>query len=347
MNNKLVVTLLALLFVATACSSSTSSSNSTSSSGQPASSPTIGSIPKLPGQQVWKQNVSSFLFGTNDTQEWATNNVETSTAIQQSLKAAHMTLMRTFFFDKSLADGHATTDTEIEQRLTTIENSGMTCLGVLDNIYNAAFNEHVVTYAGNRCLLYEFGNEADMANVSIDAYLAQWNAQIPRLRQINPQAKFIGPVTYNKEGNHGFMRNFLVGVKASGILPDAVSFHWYPCYYDSESACMAHANEAKQAVLDVRSLVRSILGRELPVGISEWNFDPGNPPPSYGDNASFMTQFTTLALVAMAQAGTAFACQFDAASYSGYGRLDMFDVDNNQPKPQFLTIQKLIQSYRP
>src|SRR5437868_1587661 len=32
----------------------------------------------LPGQQRWKENVSSFLFGTNDTQEWVPNNVETS-----------------------------------------------------------------------------------------------------------------------------------------------------------------------------------------------------------------------------------------------------------------------------
>lgn len=344
MHNKVVVTLMILVLVATACSSSASSS------GRPqgiASTATTSGSTMLPGQQVWKQGVSSFLFGTNDTQEWAANNVETSAAIQQSLKAAHMTLMRTFFFDKSLADGHATTDTEIEQRLKTIENSGMTCLGVLVNIYNVAFNEHIVTSAGNRCLLYEFGNEADLANVPIDAYLAQWNAQIPRLRQINPQAKFIGPVTYTSEGNRGFMRNFLVGVKASGVLPDAVSFHWYPCYNDAESDCLGHATDAKQAVLDVRSLVRSILGRDIPVGISEWNFDPGNPPPSYGDNASFMTQFTTNALLAMMQAGAAFACQFDAASYSGYGRLDMFDIGNDQPKPQFLAIQKLIQSYRP
>ena len=69
---------------------------------------------ELPGLQVWKQGVSSFLFGANDTQEWSQNNVETSPAIQGALKAAHFSLMRTFFFDKSLADGHATTDAEIE-----------------------------------------------------------------------------------------------------------------------------------------------------------------------------------------------------------------------------------------
>src|SRR5205823_7935665 len=58
--------------------------------------------PPLPGQEIWKDGVSSFLFGTNDTQEWLDNNVETNAGIQQALKDAHFTLMRTFFFDKSL-----------------------------------------------------------------------------------------------------------------------------------------------------------------------------------------------------------------------------------------------------
>jgi hypothetical protein len=42
----------------------------------------------LPGQQIWKDGVSSFLFGTNDTQEWSDTNVETSPAIQKALKNA-------------------------------------------------------------------------------------------------------------------------------------------------------------------------------------------------------------------------------------------------------------------
>ena len=63
--------------------------------------------------------------------------------------------------------------------------------------------------------------------------------------------------------------------------------------------------------------------------------------------SSFITRFTIDALHSMAQAGVAFACQFDAASYSGYGHLDMFQVDTAQPKPQFYAIKDLIQQYRP
>jgi hypothetical protein len=66
-------------------------------------------------------------------------------------------------------------------------------------------------------------------------------------------------------------------------------------------------------------------------------------PPSYGDIPAFITQ----ALLSMMSAGAAFACQLDAADYGGYGRLDMFDVNNNSPKPQYYAIANLIQLYRP
>lgn len=325
-----------MLFSSVGCSSNALQKSSLSSLAQ-----------RLPGLQIWKQGVSSFLFGANDTQEWSQNNVETSPTIQGALKDAHFSLMRTFFFDKSLADGHPTTDVEIEQRLKTVENSGMTCLGVLHNIFNVEFDKHVVTYAGSRCQLYEFGNEPDYNGISIETYLKQWNNTVPLLRKINPKAKFIGPVTYNDQGNKGFMRAFLVGVKASGILPDAVSFHWYPCYQDTQESCLSKAGSYGQVAEGVEASVREILGKDLPVGITEWNYDPGNPPPAYGDDPNFITRFSTDALHSMALAGVAFACQFDVASYGGYGRLDMFNVETNLPKPQYYAMKKLIQLYRP
>jgi lysophospholipase L1-like esterase len=333
------VLVMIVTFFSIACSPTIQQSSSTTSSKPQ------GTV-KLPGQQIWKQGVSSFLFGTNDTQEWADNNVETNPDMQRALKDAHFTLMRTFFFDKSLADGHPTNDTEIEQRLKTIENSGMTCLGVLYNIFDVNFDKHVVTYAGPRCQMYEFGNESDYTGISIEAYLKQWNTIIPLLRRINPHAKFIGPVTYNDQGNHDFMRTFLEGVKESGVLPDAISFHWYPCYQDTRESCLAKASGYGEVAMRVQSLVQTILGKDLPIGITEWNYDPGNPPPTYGDDPKFITQFSTNALNSMAEAGVAFACEFDAASYSGYGRLDMFDVNTNQPKPQYFAIKSLIAQYR-
>lgn len=309
----------------------------------------------LPGQQIWRNGVSSFLFGTNDTQSWATDNVETNPAIQRALKDAHFTLMRTFFFDKSLADHHATTDAEIEQRIRTVENSSMTCLGVIFDIMNVAFAEHIVRSLGPRCTLYEFGNEPDYNGISIDTYLRQWNTVIPLLRHINPKAKFIGPAASNDAGNqchydlagrHCFMQDFLTGVKASGILPDAISFHWYPCYNDEEASCLGKASSYQQVTAEVKGWVRGTLGKDIPVGITEWNYDPSIPPPDYGTD--FTKQFTTIALHSMIQAKLDFANQFDSQNYGGYGGLDMFDIKNNdQPKAQYYAIRDVISEYRP
>jgi len=294
----------------------------------------------LPGQQIWKQGVSSYLFGTNDTYEWLEHNIQTEPAIHEALRNAGFTLIRSFFPDNA-------SDTVIEQRMSTIEKSGARCLGVITNISNVTFDEHLVSYLGNRCQLYEFGNEPDYYGVPFDFYLQQWNNVIPLLRHINPHAKFIGPVTHNDRGDHDYMSAFLEGVKASGVLPDAVSFHWYPCYQDEKQFCLDKASSFNQAVQRVRVLIQIILGKDLPLGISEWNFDSGNPPPAYGEESEFITRFTADALHSMAQAGVAFACQFDAASFAGYGRLDMFDLQNDQPKPQYYAIKNLIQEYRP
>lgn len=322
--------IVGLLTITGACSSNTQSYSSTAAP--------LKAV--LPGQKIWKQNVSSFLFGTNDTYEWSNNNIQTQPAIQQSLRNGGFTLIRTFFPDKG-------SDADITKRVQTIEKSGAYCLGVITNISNVSFDEHLVSFLGSRCLLYEFGNEADWNGVPVQTYLQQWNAVIPLLRKINPSAKFIGPVNSYALGDHNFMENFLEGVKASGVLPDAISFHWYPCYQDTEADCLSNADTADQAVQSVRSLVQSILDEVLPIGITEWNFDSGNPPPAYGDNAQFMTKFTTIALQSMIQANVAFACQFDAASYAGYGHLDMFDVTTNAPKPQYYGITNIIKKYKP
>ena len=298
--------------------------------------------PLLPGQQLWKNNVSSFLFGTNDTQEWVPSNLETTPAIQQALRSAHFTVMRTFFFDRSLLDGHPTTDAEINQRLQTIENSHMICLGVLEPYENAAFVKHVVTYVGSRCNLYEFGNEPD--RTSMQQYILVWNRLIPELRKINPTAKFIGPVV----ADYTQVQPFLTAVKASGVLPDAISFHWYPCESsDSVSLCLAKVSTFAEVTTQVKDWVRSTLGKNLPVGITEWNYNADNPPTAYGNDPAFITQFTTSALHSMIQAGLDFANQFDAASDAGSGGLDMFDIHSGSPKPQYIAIKNLIAQYWP
>jgi Glycosyl hydrolases family 39 len=329
----LIHTFALAILVCTACSSIT-----VNLPLPPISHPLAPSTQKLPGEEIWKNGISSFLFGTNDTHEWAEQNLETQPAIQKYLRNAGFTVIRSFFQDNA-------NDAAIEQRITAIENSGARCLGVIFNIFNVSYDEHLVQYLGNRCLIYEFGNEPDYNDISVETYLKQWNAVIPRLRHINPSATFIGPVASTSSGS--FIQDFLTGVKSSGVLPDAISFHWYPCYHDSEEDCLNKADTAGQEALRIRSVVKNILGKDLPIGITEWNFDPGNPPQSYGDKSTFITSFSNAALQSMIQAGVAFACQFDAASFAGYGHLDMFNINNNAPKAQYYAIKSIIDTYRP
>ncbi|HEY0756470.1 MAG TPA: hypothetical protein VGD98_21135 [Ktedonobacteraceae bacterium] len=307
-------------------------------SSQPYGTPQTQRRALLPGQQVWSQGVSSLLFGTNDTQEWTPQNIETQPTIQQALRSGGFTLIRSFFLDNA-------TDSAVEARMHTIESSGAACLGVITNIFHVLYDLHLVKYLGKRCLLYEFGNEPDYTGIPWETYLAQWNRLIPQLRRVNPQAKFIGPVVTLEQFD--YLVYFLQGVKSSQVFPDALSFHWYPCWQIDQARCMGLADSISARVRTVRILAQRILREDLPIGVSEWNFDPGNPPASYGDNASFITQFSQRALLAMISSNVAFACQFDAASYSGYGHLDLFNVASSQPKPQYYAITRLIARYRP
>src|SRR5579864_8702940 len=80
-------------------------------------------VEMLPGQQLWRNNTSSFLFGTNDTYEFSNQNIQTEAGIQRAIRAAGFTLIRSFFPNNA-------SDADIEKRIRTIEQSGAHCLGV-------------------------------------------------------------------------------------------------------------------------------------------------------------------------------------------------------------------------
>ena len=84
----------------------------------------------------------------------------------------------------------------------------------------------------------------------------------------------------------------------------------------------------------------------VPVGITEWNFDPGGNT-VLGSNATFMEEYTSAALSSMISARVDFAAQFDMQDFGGYGALDMFDMHNNdEPKAQFRALSDTVKQYR-
>jgi hypothetical protein len=146
------------------------------------------------------------------------------------------------------------------------------------------------------------------------------------------------------------MRNFLKGAKAAGVLPDAVSFHWYPCDnatdgFNGNGNCgPAQAQSYAKVTSEVKGWIKDDLGTHVPLLITEWNADPGSNP--LLENASFMTPFSRQAMEAMISAGLDGAFQLDAQDYGGYGHLDMFDITkNDQPKAQYYAIKSLISQY--
>jgi len=274
--------------------------------------------------------VSSYIFGTNDSVNYGSPNVENAASVQSYVKQGRLTLLRELFQSNM-------TDADIQARLNTVAATGMHCLALLDAIDNLTFMRHVVQLTAATCPMYEFGNEPDGNGVSVSTYLSDWNTDIPQLRALAPGAKFGGPASL---GASGFLQSFIQGSASSGVTPDFISFHEYPCFgATSKTDCLTNrtsgAFDYDQSV--IVGWEQQYLGHRVPTGITEYNFDPGGANlGAWAGDASFMFQWTELAIQRFAADGYDFATQYTSLNYSGYGALDMFnDSAPYSPKAQF------------
>lgn len=289
--------------------------------------PARGVTPVLPGQQIWKDGVSSYLFGTNEV-AWEPMALS-NPAIMATVKAAGVPLVRV-----------PLTAQNADQRVKLVEQSGAQCLGII-SWHNPADALKVVQTLGNRCLLYEFGNEPD----PLSSYITTWNSNIAALRQANPSAKFIGPVLASPDANG--IKQFLSAVKSNP--PDVVSWHMYPCTNRTLQDCESgnHINFSKHAQ-EIGAVIQSTLGHDVPQAITEYNYDwqDGKTP---NHDATTMQQFTTQALNDMIQAekyGVIMANEYQLGGRAGAGTLDMVDPSSGAPLAQFSTMSQFIASYR-
>ena len=297
----------------------------------------------LPGETIWSSGASSYVFGTNDSIEYGSPNVDTLPSVQADLKAGGLTLMRTWAYEVD-------TDAEIKQRVVTIENAGMTCMMMLGNTNDLTWMEHVVSMLGSKCEIYEFGNEPDgynsVAGGHISTDTSEWIADVPKLRALNRKAVFGGPaVQYptSSDGSQGSYPSdiayFLAKTAAAGVRADFISYHDYPCNgYSSQSACLTHTTQAyAQDQSEVLAWEHTYYGKSVPTGISEYNFDPGSGTLyNWCHDGRFLRRWTTTAVNAFVANHFAFANQFTSLNYSGYGCLDMFhDSAPYGPKAQF------------
>ncbi len=304
----------------------------------------------LPGQQLIN-GVSNLIFGTN------TPNYDTSlisnTNIQSQMKAANITVIRAGFTDSS---GNKYTDAQLDAQYNAIHNAGAVMLGILPHA-NASYCQHVVTYMGSRCMMYEYSNEPDISNgFNVQSYTNEWNQVIPLVRAINPNAAYIGPVlgVFSNAGAWITGSNsWLAQVKAKGNAPDAVSVHIYPCTGGSiaQSTCISRAAGIGSNVASLRSGIKSILGYDVPLCLTEWNADayynnaPGgsNGGQGYNSNASsnnsFNNTFAIDALEGFVSNGLDMCCHFE---------LDYFMANKNgatSSAAQYLAFQSETKKY--
>lgn len=304
----------------------------------------------LPGEPTWgSSGIPAWLYGVNDSVAWDTQyNMDVppdGPNIQSQLKTAGVPIARTWFFQTSLVDGHALTDAEQLTKLHAVQAAGMVCFAIFFTDNTVAYDLHLLSILNGGCPYVEVMNEPDNTGVTVAAYLAFWNSFVPQARAAYPGILFGGPAattpqysqcTYSGSTTTCFMQKVLAGMAKSGVLPDFVTFHWYPCWQQTAAQCLAEdTTYAGQAQLVESWIPQYFPGHNIPVGISEWNADPGNP--SYMDNGAWMSQYLTGALNNMQSSGLAFAMFYDVAGYANYGTDDLFDIytGNGTAKPQF------------
>ncbi|MFI5274741.1 MAG: hypothetical protein ACHQ4H_17050 [Ktedonobacterales bacterium] len=316
--------------------------------------------PLLAGDTLWR-GVPSMLWGTNDTQNWdAQNNLITEPAVQQAARADHLALIRTWLFQTDLASNQLETDAYQQSKVQAALNTGARLLCELPTANSMAYDEHMVTLFAGKCAYYEFMNEPDNEHIAIATYVSEWASEIPKRRALDPHARFGGPAsaapqysqcTYSATDTVCYMQKVLQGMAQSHVLPDFVTFHWYPCWNDSGASCLAKADSFGAQVTLVRGWLTQYFGpagANIPVGVTEWNADPSAPMPAYTQDACWLERFTVAAEESLAHAGASFANQFDLANAGGYGTDDMVDIGKSGAvKPQYVALLRVIGQIAP
>jgi hypothetical protein len=165
---------------------------------------------------------------------------------------------------------------------------------------------------------------------------------------------------------------WMVNLNRTNAFPDFVSWHEYPCTnadtWDITTAadqadcisaatlpaaqCVNNVNNCQYSSLpwsqwEVLRWEQQYLGKIIPTGLSETNFDPGTGTlNAWGPDGSFMKKYEMATLHAFVAAHFAFAMEYTSLDYAGYGQLDMFsDSAPYAPKGQFYGFVASIKKY--
>ena len=277
----------------------------------------------MPGQFAWRNGANNYLFGANDTLKWPAVNTTNSPNIQALLATLQLPIIREWFPKyRTGKSGALNSDADYEALIGVPVACGAACLGVLYQWQDINYLKHVVTLLGNRCNMYEFGNEpygtdyptTGNYQTNVSTYATYWKNSVPQLKAINPNAKFMGP---SSPGDLSTLDVMLAGMKTQGVTPDAVSYH----YYGPTSSIVSQVDQA-------RVITNRYFGTAMPLWLTEWNISGVAPLPSMaGDDVAMRAYVVATINSLIGHCDAAFL--FDIASQDQYPTADLDMIQCN------------------
>lgn len=262
------------------------------------------------------ESVSPYLWGTNLVTMDDQDRFLTEDAMLEQMRAVHVGMIR---FPNRL---HPPVYRAAAKR---IKQLGMLPLAILpyDNLeagllmiedLNAIFEDEVV--------YYEFGNERDGTwfgpYQSAADYTVAWNRVIPTLKARARNARFVGPVNYHADPE--YIGHF---VQHATVRPDAVSWHEYTCPSDApDQLCLEKIERWPLHIEETRRAMDEAIGEELPIIISEWNWNPLNTPDLRMQDYAFIYRWTRRVFEVLVEGQIFASCQYCITNFDGLAMLD-------------------------
>lgn len=278
--------------------------------------------------------VSPLLFGTNTSQLVPGRYFVQSAKVWDILQQIHVRFVRIGF------ENGPVTDTE-KLILQRIKDNCMTPLVTFPLHESVSHAKDIVAAVnsvfGSDTVYFEFSNEPDLKKYSYatqEEYVALWNAFVPSIKKVAPNAKFGGPTV--SRPIPGYIGYF---VAHANPKPDFVSWHKYYC-----TKSMA-TNDCKNDIIrtmgkdtaDIRSAITNSKKSVPPFIISEWNFGQNSDPDRTSD---FKTQFITTVFSEMIKNKIFAANQFEATDFHSPWLL----VSNDMPTIEAQAFKKMYES---
>lgn len=182
--------------------------------------------------------------------------------------------------------------------------------------------EDLNTIFGDEVVYYEFGNERNGTwfgpYQSAADYTAAWDRVIPVLKARARNACFVGPVNYHADP--AYIGHF---VHHASVRPDAVSWHEYTCPSDApDQLCLEKIERWPLHIEETRQAMSEAIGEELPIIISEWNWNPLNTPDQRMQEHNFIYGWTRRAFEVLVECHVFASCQYCITNFNGLAMLD-------------------------